>query len=274
MHKKTITTKKVIISLCLLLVAAAAGFGVWRFMEDQKAREAAEAARLAAEILEAVTVKGKQPFREFNRPAPPPPEPRQGILDWQAQNPDTIGHLRIDGTRVDYPVVQGTDNDYYLNYTFDHIRATRGSIFLDSNVSFDPLTMPRHMLIHGHHMRDGSMFQNVSLFKRRDYFYEHPYIRFETLYMDTVWEVFSVYVCDSNEYVPMSFKSEEAYLIYLEKTRERSLFPVDLSLSADDVILTLNTCSYEFQGAHTLVAARLAEAVINGDATLHEAQTS
>jgi len=276
MKTKSALLKKIAIALCAFLLISAGGYFYWQHQEGVRiaeataqaaaeaaavaaAAEAAEAARLAAERLMAVTVKARKPIVEYERPAPLPPEPRQSILDWIALNPDTIGHLQIEDTKVDYPVVQGTDNDYYLNHTFDYIKAIRGSIFLDCNVDFDPLDLPRHLLFHGHHMRDGTMFQNVALYKGEKFFYDNPIIRFETLFQDTYWQVFSVYVCDSNEYVPMSFRSPEAYEAYLEKTAARSMFPVDLSLTVEDRIMTLNTCSYEFSGAHTLVVAKLVE---------------
>ena len=273
MKNRFSSVKNIVIVVCALLVILAGGYFYWQYQEGVlaaqaaaiaeanavAAAEAAEAARLAAERLKAVTVKARKPFVEYERPAPLPPEPRQSILDWISLNPDTIGYLQIEGTKVDYPVVQGTDNIYYLDHTFDYIKATRGSIFLDSSVAFDPLDLPPHLLFHGHHMRDGTMFQNVALYKGERFFYDNPIIRFETLYQDTFWQVFSVYVCDSNEYVPMSFRSPEAYAAYLEKTAGRSMFPVDVTLTKEDRIMTLNTCSYEFSGAHTLVVAKLIE---------------
>ena len=254
--------KKILIILCAALVLAAAGYFDKLYRERVLAEEAAEAAmaaNLAVERLSAVTVKGRQPLHEYQRPVPPALLPRKAVLEFQEQNPDTIGYLKVEGTRIDYPVVQGDDNDYYLNYTFDHVLATRGSIFLDYGVSFDPEELPRHMLIHGHHMRDGSMFQNVTLYKNKAYFEEHPYLYFETLYVETIWQVFSVYVCAANEYVPMAFRDDEAFIAYAQKTAERSMYPVEVSFTADDVIMTLNTCSYEFNGAHTLLVAKLVE---------------
>ena len=254
--------------MVILVLAVIAGGGLYyrqyqrneemaRYAAIAEAAEAAEAARRLA--LRAVTVKARKPVLEFQRPAPVPPDPRAAIMDLISENPDTIGYIKIEDTKVDYPVVQGTDNEYYLNYTFDHIRATRGTVFLDCNVVYDPLNLPPHLLLHGHHMRDGSMFQNVSLYKGEKYFYEHPLVDFETLYQETIWQVFSVYICDSNEYVPMSFRDGEAYVAYLKKTAERSMYPVEMEFSAEDRIMTLNTCSYEFSGAHTLVVAKLVE---------------
>lgn len=257
--------KKIVLSIVAVALISSGCLFYGQLEIGRKAAEAAsaaevadETARLAAERLKAVTVKALKPIREFQRPAPLPLEPRQNILNWMELNPDTIGYLKIEGTKIDYPVVQGADNDYYLNYTFDHIKATRGSIFLDANVVYDPSDLPRHMLIHGHHMRNGTMFQNIAKFKEEKFFYDHPFVLFETLYQDTVWQVFSVYVCNATEYVPMAFKDDEAYVAYLQKTADRSMYPVDVSLAAGDIIMTLNTCSYEFKGAHTLVAAKLA----------------
>ena len=252
--------KKILTVVCVFIVIAS---GCLFYLQSQANLKAEEAAIIAAARLKEVTIKGRPPVYAFVRPTPPPPKPRDTILEWLELNPDTVGFISIEGTRVDYPVVQGTDNVYYLNYTFDHIRATRGSIFLDATVSFDPEHLARHLLIHGHHMRDGSMFQNISLYKGQKYFEEHPYVRLETLYADTIWQVFSVYVVGSNEYVPMTFRDDEAFIAYAEKTAERSIYPVDVTFTGDDKIMTLNTCSYEFNGAHTLIAAKLVEITID-----------
>ena len=269
MHKKRITKLQIIAIAVAILMVVGGCVAYWYQQENRRITAATAAAeeaaalraarQLAAQRLKEVTVKAKRPIRTFERPTPPPPEPRPLVLEWQAFNPDTVAYLKIDDTKVDYPVVQGTDNDYYLNHTIDHIRATRGSIFLDMHVKFDPLELPRHLLIHGHHMRDGSMFQNVTLYKERDFFYSNPVIRFETLYLETLWEVFAVYICDSSEYVPVVFRDDDAYVSYLQTTQERSMYPVEMGFTAEDTIMTLNTCSYEFQGAHTLVVAKLAE---------------
>ncbi len=283
MHKKPVNVKAIIISACVVIaVAVISGLAYMNWYEanleaqrielaEREAQAAlaaalaaeleAEKARIAEETLKALTVKAKRPLMEVNIPAPPPPVPRQNILDWQARNPDTIGYITIENSKVNYPVVQGADNDYYLNYTFDHIKATRGSIFLDSTIDYDPYNLPKHFIIHGHHMKDGSMFHNVARYKDKKFFFDHPYIRLETLYYDTVWRVFSVYVCGSNEYVPPMFRTDDTFLAYARKTADRSLFSVDMEFAAEDRIMTLNTCSYEFNGAHTLVVAKLVEII-------------
>lgn len=259
----------IIACLCVAVFIASGAALYLRRQENIRAAEAAmaaetariaarEAAAQASARLKAVTVKGRQPAHEFTRPAPPPLVPRANILDLLELNPDTVGYLSIENSKIDYPVVQGTDNDYYLHHTFDYIYATRGSIFVDCNVELDPEILPPHILMHGHHMRDGSMFKDVANYKTKSFFEDHPLVRYETLYLDTVWQVFSVYVCDSNEYVPMSFKDDETFVEYAEKVAARSMYHVDMPpFTAEDRLLTLNTCSYEFGGAHTLVVAKL-----------------
>ena len=257
---------KIVSIICIVLLIAV-GAVIYKqhneFMraeEDKSAEEAADMAVQRAERLKELTVKARQPMHEFERPAPPSLVPREIILEFLEQNPDTVGHIKIENSRIDYPVVQGTDNDYYLHHTFDYIYATRGTIFVDCGVKLDPEELPPNLLMHGHHMRDGSMFKDVANFKTKSFFEKHPLIHYETLYLDTVWQVFSVFVCDANEYVPMVFKSDEAFIKYAEKTADRSMYKVEMPpFTAEDRLMTLNTCSYEFTGAHTLVVARLIE---------------
>lgn len=182
-------------------------------------------------------------------------EARLNILELREMNPDAVGWLNVDGTAIDYPVVQASNNSYYLLHAFTGEESRNGAIFLDAHLPNSILS--RHNIIHGHHTRDGSMFANLVLFKDEDFFRQNKIITYENLYYATEWEIFSVYLMADDEEIPVSFASDDDFIEYANQVAKRSLFPVAIDFTANDILLTLNTCSYEFEGAHTMISARL-----------------
>lgn len=187
------------------------------------------------------------------------PEPSENILELREENPDAVGILRIEGTRIDYPVVRGEDNEYYLTHSFEKTLDNHGAIFLDAALPKDGLT--RHTVLHGHNMNDGSMFHDLDMFKGEEFLANHMTFTYETLYYSTKWQVFSVYVASSSESIPISFETDEEFIEYAQSVARRSLFPTDEEFTPNDILITLNTCSYEFSDAHTLVCAKLTEII-------------
>lgn len=177
----------------------------------------------------------------------------KGLLE---KNEDTKGWLHIAGTVIDYPVVQAEDNAFYLDRNFEKEKNVAGSIFLDFRNSIDELD--QNTVIYGHHMKDGSMFKDLIKFKNEDFVKENPIITFETLYEVTEWEVFAVYNSDIDfNYIAPNFKTEEAFREFFEIVNEKSIYPIQESLTMNDHILTLSTCDYVFDNARWVVQARL-----------------
>ena len=92
----------------------------------------------------------------------------------QAVNGDALGWIMIPETEISYPLVQGTDNQYYLTHTWDNTPSAVGAVFLDWRAS--PDLSDFHTLIYGHRMKNGSMFAGLKYFSDRDYWREHPYV--------------------------------------------------------------------------------------------------
>ncbi len=189
------------------------------------------------------------------------PEPRkinQSFLELLKINEDITGWIKIPDTKVDYPIVQGTDNDFYLKRNHEKKESRYGSIFMDFRNNFESLD--KNTILYGHHMADGMMFNNVAKYKQRKFFESHPYIFFSTLYDELKWEVFSVYVTDVNfDYIRVSFDADNDFLEFVDVLKEKSIYETDITLDSNDIILTLSTCSYEFENARTVVHAKLLE---------------
>ncbi len=198
-------------------------------------------------------------FEQPAQPSAPPLRfPRDNFASVLEVNEDIVGRISIDSLDINYLVTQGTDNDYYLHMGYDRKKSSSGSIFLDyrCNIDLDPLK--GHYILYGHNMKNGTMFHNLTKYKGEAFFYNNRIIRFDTLYEDYEWEVFSAYVTDTDFYfIDTTFKDDADWLSFLHTVQDKSLFPTNTKLSADDVVLTLCTCTYEFDDARFVVHARL-----------------
>lgn len=178
-------------------------------------------------------------------------------------NKEVVGWINIPGTNIDYPVLQAGDNDYYLNHDINGNKSLFGSIFMDFRNNTNRSNS--NIILYGHNMKNGSMFHDLVYYKDQQFFEKHSIIFFDTLYEEEKWEVFSVYVTDVNfNYLVTNFKTFEEYDKYLNAIKGKSLFKKDITLTKDDRILTLSTCSYEFKNARLVVQAKLVKCGYDG----------
>ncbi|MGL5693388.1 MAG: class B sortase [Peptostreptococcaceae bacterium] len=169
-------------------------------------------------------------------------------------NSDYRFWLNVENTNIDYPVVQGKDNDYYLTRDFNKNYLASGSVFMDYRNDF---TRDKSVIVYAHHMRNKTMFGELANFKRENFFKSNNKITIEQDGKSYTYEVFSVYVADfSDDYLKVDFTSDDDYENYIDYIVDRSLFKSGVDVSSDDNILTLYTCSYEFKDARTIVHAK------------------
>ncbi len=172
------------------------------------------------------------------------------------QNDDTVGMIKIEDTAIDYPVTYSGDNEFYMTHDFDKKKSKAGTIYLDYRC--DTKYPTKNMILYGHHMKDGSMFADLIKFKDEKFFNKHLMIRFDTLYEELEWEVFTAYVTDTSfYYINTDFHNDEEWLDFIRTCQDKSQYQTDIELKADDVILTLSTCTYEYDDARYVVQARL-----------------
>ena len=172
-----------------------------------------------------------------------------------SDNEDYRFWLKMDNTNIDYPVVQSNDNAYYLDRDFNKNHLSSGSIFMDFRNNFDS---DKSVVIYGHNMRNDTMFGELDNFKRESFFKENNEFKIEYKDKTYTYKVFSVYIGDASEnFLEVSFNSDNDYVDYLNKIKSKSLFKSDIEVSNKDKIVTLYTCSYEFDGARTVVNAKL-----------------
>lgn len=166
-------------------------------------------------------------------------------------NPDIVGWLYIEGTPINYPVVQGKNNDYYLNHQFDRSYNSAGCLFLDAVNS--PLLLDRNTIIYGHHMKNRSMFHSLTKYKQQAFFDAHPSAWLVTPAGTYQIQFFSGYVSDTAGTAWTIDSSDADYEAWLAAAKAKSCFVSPILPTAQDRVVTLSTCSYEFQNARFVV---------------------
>ena len=174
------------------------------------------------------------------------------------QNNDVVGWIYGPGTSINYPVVQGEDNDYYLTHMFDGEENKCGSIFMDCLNEED--LSNRNTFIHGHHMRNGTMFASLPKYSSQSYYDTHPVLWFVTPGQSYQVELFTGFVTDTeSDAWRISFATEEDYQNWIEQMIASGAFKSDVRPGVDDRILSLATCSYEVDNARFVVMGILRE---------------
>ena len=197
------------------------------------------------------------------------------LADAYAQNDDLVGWLKA-GEGIDLPVVQ-SDNTYYLDHGFTGEEDRNGTLFLNmNNQLFPPDDV---LLIHGHNMKDGSMFGTLPKFEQYDYAKEHPLVTFQTIYDEepVYYAPVSVFnasmLPDHSRYFDITqivfpddeagevtdsstFRQSSAFKAYLDELRAVSLWESPVDVNVDDKLLMLITCSYDLEDGRLMVVCR------------------
>lgn len=257
--------KKLRIALSILLaVGMIAGLaGVLR----QRADQTQGAAEYAA-AQEIASVAAPTPANTEEIPgAPDIPEEPTGEPDGeepagidlaalQAVNPEVIGWIAIPGTELSYPVVQGTDNDYYLAHTWNRESSSVGAVFLDYRS--DAGLTDFNSLLYGHRMRNGSMFGSLKHYKNQSYYEQAPTVLLTDAEGPHRYDIFAAYQAkvDAALYLPGGDDRAQAEEV-LRFAAEHNVLETGLSPTPEDQILTLITCTGTGYSARWIVQAVL-----------------
>ena len=175
-----------------------------------------------------------------------------------AMNADVAAWIYSADTVIDYPVVQGSDNVYYLDHIFDGTYNKLGTLFVDCRNA--PGFSDWNTIIYGHNMNNGSMFASLTNYTKQAYYEAHPEMFLVTPDGTFRLELFSGYVTpsDSDAYT-FSFADASAFSEFLESIRARSDFDSPVSVEVSDRIVTLSTCTYDFEDARYVVHGKLVQ---------------
>ncbi|EON73523.1 class B sortase [Lysinibacillus sphaericus] len=158
-----------------------------------------------------------------------------------AVNDGIVGWISVDNTKLNNPILQADNNDFYLNHNFKNRESRAGSVFMDYRN--DALDMSRNTILYGHAMKNGTMFGSLKNYLNQDYADAHRTIYLDTLYEGYDIEVFAAYETTIDfYYIETEFKSNESFFQFIEQVQARSTIDMNIEIGPDDKILTLSTC--------------------------------
>ena len=171
-------------------------------------------------------------------------------------NPDVIGWLRYEGTIIDYPVVQGENNEMYLSMLFDRTWGGCGTLFADC-ITEAPFRQ-FNTIVYGHHMKDGTMFACLKELRDPEYCKKHSRLELTTPEgkFDLVIWAFLNEPSDSTIYTT-NFILEEDKQAYLNLIRSLASYLTTANVTTEDRLVMLSTCAYEFKEARYIVVCKM-----------------
>lgn len=261
--KKREKRRKLLVVLCSMASIVCLGyFGVYNWYNY----------RTADNYKQLSELKDKEPTAS-DAPAPvihytaeegqstPPPvlDEYKNLLN---KNKRLIGWVKIDDTNIDYPVMQTTDNEYYLDHNLNQEYDKNGSIFMDKDC--DVLKPSTNLILYGHHMKSGQMFGGLSLYSDQSYYEKHPCIQFDTIYEKGLYEIMYVFrsrVYSEDEivfkyYQFIDAQSEQEFDSYMNDMEGMSLYDTGVTAQYGDRLLTLSTCDYQEKNGRFVVVAK------------------
>lgn len=173
------------------------------------------------------------------------------------KNSDTVGFINVKGTNINYPIVQTTDNKYYLTHAFDKSANDAGWVFMDYRN--DPVNFNQNTIIYAHSRYNQTMFGSLKNILKSSWYTnkDNHIIRLSTPTENTMWQVFSVYtIAKESYYITPSFASEEEYGVFLNTLKNRGEVNFSGLVNTNDKILTLSTCKDNF-GNRVVMHAKL-----------------
>ncbi len=174
----------------------------------------------------------------------------------RAVNGDIAGWIYCEGTPINYPVVRGEDNDFYLHHGFDGADSNSGAIFME--VENRPGFADSNTVIYGHHMKNGSMFATLAKYADQAFYEEHPVMWLLTPEQDYKIMIFSGYTASADSDAYQIFKEASGELEeYLATVQVRSDFTADIEPDGEAKYVLLSTCAYDFKDARYVLHGML-----------------
>lgn len=178
-------------------------------------------------------------------------------------NSDMAGWLLVPGTNIDYPIMwTPEDENYYLYRAFDKSDNVNGSLILDTDSSLNPLTT--NLIIHGHNMKSGAMFGNLTDYESKDYYEDHKHIILYTEECQRNYEIIAVFrsqVYKKSDDVFKFYKffqadTQEEFDDFYQNIKELSAYDTGVTAEFGDRFITLSTCVYHVTNGRFVVVAK------------------
>ena len=185
------------------------------------------------------------------------------LEELQKENKEIVGWLEIEGTNINYPILQSSDNEFYLTHNYKKEKSVSGSLFLDKD--FDLINGSSNYLIYGHRSKQGLMFEDLLKYAKEDFYKEHTKIKFTTLKEDSMYEILSVFysrVYYEKEkdvfryYYFINADNEEEYNHFIKEAKKASIYNTGVNANYGEQLLTLSTCEYSQEDGRFVVVAK------------------
>lgn len=214
-----------LILLCIFL------FSAWQlakvFMEYQKGNQIYEEAQIIAGIPEESQEDAKCPV---------------DFAELKKENSEIFGWITIEDTPIQYPLLQGEDNEYYLTHAYNGQSSSFGSIFLDERNNKE--MSDRHTILYGHNMKNKAMFGSLSRYRDLEYAKKHKYIQIYLPDRVLTYQIFSAYKAHVlDEVYTLEFQDDAAFQLMLDEMLSAGQMMPEPIPTTEDRILTLSTCT-------------------------------
>ena len=275
----TTTIRRLTLAMLGLLIIAVAGAALLRYYRETNA-EADEFDQIAL-LMEAQSEQSPYPAtpapayldgvpaETLNATLQPTQEeaenPQNSILgklsELYAQNDELGGWVRIDGTKVNYPVMFTPDNpEKYISLSFIKKYSASGVPFIGEGYTISPRS--DNIVLYGHHMRSGAMFATIVNYQKKQFLQKHPVIYFSTLYEEGEYEIFAAIATDLRSakklrcYTFVNAADEADFQAFIAGLRAASFYETDVEVKYGDDLLTLSTCAYHTNEGRFIIVAR------------------
>lgn len=250
----------------LPVVLAAAFTAIFLFsgmMLRQNGQEQAEAERAFSAVAELIQTEPEIVVTESAPIVQEPIPPSVQYASVYAANSDFVGWISIEGTSINYPVMQTPDRpNYYLRRGFDRESSKHGVPYLQEDCG---IVSSENLIIYGHHMNDGTMFADLCRYQSKTFWEEHPLIHFDTMQEFGVYEIVAVF--RTVVYSPDGFRyfdfaeldDKERFDSYINQCAALALYDIGVESQYGDQLLTLSTCEYSHENGRMVVVARKVE---------------
>ena len=263
LYKRERNRKIIVVFASIVAAASFAYFGIYYFNSARTSMSYDQLAELkGSDAL--VSNQEKNPF-SIHKEAIVLPDVLDEYKTLYEKNKKLIGWLKIDDTNIDYPVMQTTNNEYFLNHNFNQQSDRNGALFLDKDC--DVLEPSTNLIIYGHHMKSGNMFGTLDKYSSEEYYKEHPVIQFDSIYEKGTYEVMYVFRSKIYSEEDVIFKyyqfidagSQQEFDSNMQEMAAMSLYDTGVTASYGDHLLTLSTCDYYVSDGRFVVVAKRVE---------------
>ena len=233
---------KIIIMLLIVIIAISSYFLIKKFIENKRENE-------VYEVLQEIVQDDEDEENNVDN---------VDLTNIVKINSDVIGWIKIDGTNINYPVMQ--NGNYYLHRDIYKNYSSHGTPYLAEYCNLDTSD---NLIIYGHNMRDKTMFSELINYKKYEFYSEYKYISFYTLEdnntIENIYEIvfaFKTTTSGFKYYNYINFSDEQELNIFAQKCKELEFYSTGIEISYGDKLLTLSTCEYSNKNGRMVIVAR------------------